>query len=462
MDHSAEMRSSSRNWFCAHLFSLATVLGWVAFAHNGDQVPAWLGWQFWIAVRIMLEMATLATWMFAALPPRFWLRWIDGATSALPLGAIFGVAAKLSGHYARDLWWLARSSTFWMVAIMMRGLGQNVVVNPVTSSIRTPTFSIEILDSCSGLEGITLMLGFVAIYLWWYRRELRFPHVLVLLPVSIALVWLFNAARIVALLMIGSFNGAAGIAGFHSVAGWLSLSIIGYGLVIASWRVPAFNRLGVGPAAPSRDNPAGFYLLPLWIIIAIAMVTKVFDPGFDSLYPLRVAAVAFALWFYRKDLAALGWSVSAWSAALGVLVFVIWIALAPAPDPHFNATFGADLKSLSLWALVAWLFFRIFGGVITVPIAEELAFRGYLMRKMIADDFRQVPIGSFTWLSFLGSSILFGAMHSEWVAGILAGMVFAFAVYRRGRLADAITAHATSNALLAMYVLPTHNWFLWT
>jgi len=177
---------------------------------------------------------------------------------------------------------------------------------------------------------------------------------------------------------------------------------------------------------------------------------------------LRVAAVAFALWFYRKDLAALGWSVSAWSAALGVLVFVIWIALAPAPDPHFNATFGADLKSLSLWALVAWLFFRIFGGVITVPIAEELAFRGYLMRKMIADDFRQVPIGSFTWLSFLGSSILFGAMHSEWVAGILAGMVFAFAVYRRGRLADAITAHATSNALLAMYVLPTHNWFLWT
>jgi CAAX prenyl protease-like protein len=84
------------------------------------------------------------------------------------------------------------------------------------------------------------------------------------------------------------------------------------------------------------------------------------------------------------------------------------------------------------------------------------------MRKLIADDFAQVPMGSFTWVSFLGSSILFGAMHGEWIAGIVAGMVFAAAVCRRGRLADAIAVHAISNALLAIYVLATHNWPLWT
>jgi exosortase E/protease (VPEID-CTERM system) len=344
---------------------------------------------------------------------------------------------------------------------MLHGLGQRVIVNSATSSIGTPAFSAQISNGCSGLEGISLMFGFVAIYLWCYRRELRFPQALVLLPIGIGMVWILNAVRITALLMIGSINGRAAVSGFHSVAGWLSLSVVGCGLVIVSWRVPAFTRAEPAPAV-SRANPAGLYLLPLLTIIATAMVTRIVYPGFDFLYPLRVLAAATVLWIYRKELGALGWGVPIWAVAMGLLVFAIWIAIAPAADPRLNAAFAADLNGLSFWTRATWLFFRVFGAVITVPIAEELAFRGYLMRKLIADDFAQVPMGSFTWVSFLGSSILFGAMHGEWIAGIVAGMVFAAAVCRRGRLADAIAVHAISNALLAIYVLATHNWPLWT
>ncbi len=458
---SAAIRASASAWLAGHLLLLVLVVGWAAIAHNGYQMPAWIDWESWIWIRLALEMATLAAWIFAALPPPFWGRWFNANPTAFAAGAVFGLAVKIAGHYTETLWWLFRNSTYWMVAALLHGLGQRVIVNSATGLIGTPAFSAQISNGCSGLEGISLMFGFVAIYLWCYRRELRFPQALVLLPIGIGMVWILNAVRITALLMIGSINGRAAVSGFHSVAGWLSLSIVGCGLVILSWRVPAFTRAEPAPEV-SRANPAGLYLVPLLTIIAVAMVTRVFYPGFDFLYPLRVAAAALALWFYRRQLGALGWGVSVWAVALGVLVFAIWMALAPAADPRFNATFAADLNGLSFWTRNTWLFFRVLGAVVTVPIAEELAFRGYLMRKLIAEDFTQVPMGRFTWVSFLGSSILFGAMHSEWIAGIVAGMLFAVAVCRRGRLTDAIGAHAISNALLAIYVLTTHNWSLWT
>jgi len=40
-------------------------------------------------------------------------------------------------------------------------------------------------------------------------------------------------------------------------------------------------------------------------------------------------------------------------------------------------------------------------------------------------------------------------------------MIYALAMLRRGRLADAIAAHAFTNTLLAVWVMVTGNWRLW-
>jgi outer membrane protein assembly factor BamB len=69
---------------------------------------------------------------------------------------------------------------------------------------------------------------------------------------------------------------------------------------------------------------------------------------------------------------------------------------------------------------------------VVVPLAEELAFRGYLMRRLISTGFRERPPDRFTWASFLISSALFGTLHGRWLAGIL----YALALYRRRNLAD--------------------------
>ena len=41
-------------------------------------------------------------------------------------------------------------------------------------------------------------------------------------------------------------------------------------------------------------------------------------------------------------------------------------------------------------------------------------------------------------------------------------MLFAVALYRRGRICDAVVAHAITNVMLAIYVLRTHQWSLWS
>jgi hypothetical protein len=52
-------------------------------------------------------------------------------------------------------------------------------------------------------------------------------------------------------------------------------------------------------------------------------------------------------------------------------------------------------------------------------------------------------------------------LHHRIVAATFAGIGYGLVARRRGFLADAVVAHATTNALLAVWVLWTGNWSLW-
>ena len=212
-------------------------------------------------------------------------------------------------------------------------------------------------------------------------------------------------------------------------------------------------------------DPTTAYLAPLTTLLAVTMVSGVFSSGFDWFYPARVLGTAAAIWFFwRRSLTwpalVRGWS---WgSVGIGVMVFAVWMGLEWIMGrPDNGSSIQKALGEMPAALAGAWLLFRVLGSVVTVPIAEELAFRGYLLRRLISDEFDQVTSPRFTWLSFLISSVLFGALHGRWLAGTIAGMFYAWAWYRRGRVADAVIAHATTNALIAAAVLTFWNWSLW-
>ncbi len=146
---------------------------------------------------------------------------------------------------------------------------------------------------------------------------------------------------------------------------------------------------------------------------------------------------------------------------IGAIASVVWAAL-QGPEAAARGE-GLRLEVAALGAAqVPWIACRVLGSVAVFPVAEELAFRGFLLRRLIGADFTEVSLRPFDVKAFLVSSLAFGAIHQSLWAGTLVGMLYALAQNWRGRTSDAILAHAVTNAILAGGALLGGRWAFWT
>ncbi len=186
----------------------------------------------------------------------------------------------------------------------------------------------------------------------------------------------------------------------------------------------------------------------------------------NLLYPVKIAAVVAALWWYRREYAELCWrdllrpATLALTLGVGLAVFWLWI--------HLDYTLG-DLTPRGWdpnqfaepglrWAMIAT---RLAGAVLVVPLMEELFWRSFLIRYIINADFTRVPMGTFTLGSFLITVVLFGLEHHYLIAGMVAGGAYNLLLYRSRSLAHCVLAHALTNLVLGWYVLQTGAWHFW-
>ncbi|MGR9105700.1 MAG: exosortase E/protease, VPEID-CTERM system, partial [Gammaproteobacteria bacterium] len=259
---------------------------------------------------------------------------------------------------------------------------------------------------------------------------------------------------------IGTFlSPEVALQGFHAQAGWIAFCLIAIGAIALSKKLRFFNADGRShPLMGSREHLAAALLVPFLALVAVRMVTSGLSTGFDAFYPVGVLIAVIVLIHFRKQYTNLGWEINWCAPAIGTAVFIIWMLLEPAGSEN---PLAQRLEELPTWLAASWLVFRVFGSVFTVPLVEELAFRGYLMRKLISSHFETVSFKQFTLFSFILSSVLFGMLHERWLAATLAGMGYALALHRRGRLGDAVVAHMTTNGLIALVVLIQSRWSLW-
>ena len=394
-----------------------------------------------------------------------------------------GVAAGfLRGPF--QLLWIHASSTniYWLQIVTFRAvqavlglLLPNLVVDAGPFSIGTPQFMVSIGAPCSGIEGLGLVLVFTTVWLWFFRRETRFPQALVLVPGALACAFLLNILRITALVLIGN-AGAPEVAfvGFHSQAGWIAFTLVALGFSMATQRLRWVRKPSLateaGEASPTiatahvhAESPAtAAYLVPFLAILGASFVSKSASGYFEGLYPLRFVAAAAALWLFRHTYRTLNWRFG-WAAPLtGAGIFLVWIAPEFLSHAAAASPLGTALGGLSPAARWVWIGFRVAAATITVPLAEELAFRGYLARRVMSRQFDAVPFTGLTAVSIAISSLAFGLMHGQhWGVGTVAGLAFALVLRHRGRMGDAVAAHAVSNLLLAAWVLARGDWGLW-
>jgi CAAX prenyl protease-like protein len=156
---------------------------------------------------------------------------------------------------------------------------------------------------------------------------------------------------------------------------------------------------------------------------------------------------------------------------VGVVGIVLWVPMQlwlqghvpffkpPAAGEVFNPY--RDIHSDPL--RVAFLCVRIMGAVLLVPVMEELFWRDFLWRQILApNDFKLASVGEWGWAPFLIVPVAFAFVHGNWwlTSVVWALMIGGLLVYTKS-LGACIVAHAVTNLLLAVYVLKTQDWAFW-
>ena len=406
--------------------------------------------------------ATGILWMLSLAPPSYWSNLLKSEAKVFAAAFIVGTIAWLLSRFAQTLWTPMSDWTFYLSSKLLGLIYADIYINPETKIIGVDEFFVNIAPECSGYEGIGLMVVFTAFYLSIFRKDFRFPQSFLLFPIGMAAIWLFNAVRIAALISLGaSFSPEVAVGGFHSQAGWISFILVIIATLMLAYRSSFFcTGQGIVRTTGGRINLPMALLIPAIVLLASTILTSAFSGNFDWLYPLRVVAVALALVFCWRLYEITDFRLRLEPVLAGFAVFVIWVLLVPG-DPVKNTFFEENLFQAPGFAAAAWLLLRAIGAVVTVPIAEELLFRGYLITRLARTDIVLEGKIPFSWLALLASSVTFGLLHANWLAGIIAGIVYGIVRYRGRSIVDAIVAHAGTNLFLTIYVLLAADWSLW-
>jgi uncharacterized protein len=228
-------------------------------------------------------------------------------------------------------------------------------------------------------------------------------------------------------------------------------------------------------------SPMAVRVAPYVVFLVLTFCQGQFGPGSQYwFYLAKTIAGAAMIWVAYPFIEEMRWKWSWQACAVGVAVFAMWVGL-DSYYPKVDEVFGrlgwsrsnpGDESVKTLWnptaqfgagSGLAWFFIgvRIIGSSLVVPPLEEVFFRSFLYRYLAARDFHAVPLGLFRLTPFLAGAVLFGMVHNQWLAGILCGLIYQGLVCLKGRLGDAITAHATTNFLLGLWVVWRGDWQFW-
>ena len=224
-----------------------------------------------------------------------------------------------------------------------------------------------------------------------------------------------------------------------------------------------------------QELMAKAYVLPFALYVLGTSLIGQLD---ESWYPWAYAGLVLAMipmlvWSLRASQVIRPHGRMLLGVVVGVIGIAIWIGLShlrveQAVSQYLPTWLGAGERVAyepfsELEGVQAWLFIavRMVGLALLVPLAEELFWRGFLLRWLIDPDWEKVPIGRYTLMSCLLVTGAFALVHPEWLAAAVYCLLINGLLYRTKDLWQCVIAHATSNLCLGVYVLAYGQWWLW-
>jgi uncharacterized protein len=204
---------------------------------------------------------------------------------------------------------------------------------------------------------------------------------------------------------------------------------------------------------------------PFFIFVLLTFFQGQLGPASPYwVYLAKTLLGIWMIWAIWPVVTEMRWVVSIEAVLVGVAVFVIWVAL----DPFYPKWGGGGepwnpqvyFGESTPWA---WMFImvRLLGSTFVVPPLEEVFYRSFLYRYLANANFESISLGAFRLWPFVITSVIFGVVHYEWLAGILCGLAYQGLVVWKKRLGDAMTAHAVTNFCLGVWVISRGAWHFW-
>ena len=457
-------------WGAAHALAALAFFALTAMIGRGgptpDAVPAWLPALWAVAVT-----AVVITCVGVAIPLRACVAAARLAARPVAAGVVGGVLAWSVARATESLWPLLSRTTLAGAAALLRiAAPGEMFADPELLYLGFGDFVVEISAECSGIQGMGLIATLTIAYLIRFRGGLRFPRAIAVVPLGIAIVFLANMMRIALLVWVGGrYSPDVALGGFHSKAGWLMNCVIALALLFQIRRSRSLARdagsSGDATVADPPGNPTVPYLIPLMVNLALLLLTGAAVTSFDTYYPIRAAivlAVLVGLRPWRHWQGRFDWRPSPAAILIGILLMPVWLLLVSESPAAGDPTLLEGLATLPPAGKAIWIGTRILGGVLLTPVIEELAFRGYLLRRLHTADFDRTSYRAALTrpLPLLASSLAFGLVHHSFIAGTVAGAAYALALMPRGRLLDAVAAHVATNAALLVFAAATSGWHI--
>src|SRR6185295_16575587 len=123
---------------------------------------------------------------------RFWSAIVRRERTAILASCGVALAAWASGLLVQRFWPPLAAMTLDATHVVLSLFYTDVYREQGTAILGVGDFAAEIGRRCSGYEGMALITVFLSVYLWLFRRELRFPQAFLLLPAGIVLIWTAN------------------------------------------------------------------------------------------------------------------------------------------------------------------------------------------------------------------------------------------------------------------------------
>lgn len=245
-----------------------------------------------------------------------------------------------------------------------------------------------------------------------------------------------------------------------------------------------------------RRSPMAAFVVPLLVFMLVGMVAgwvRIENsalPWYERapehwVYPLQTLICGGLLWWLRGHYRLEPWTWRGVGLAimLGLVGIAIWVLPAWIYENRLS-----DHESVADWwewlglverregyepsVLAPWPFWegaglgmRFVRMVVVVPLVEELFWRGFLMRYVVAGDrrFTEVAFGTHSWRAYWIVTLGVTLIHNppDMLAAFVWGSLMYWLAVKTRSLGACVAMHAVGNLALGFYVLKTEQWGFW-